>query len=574
MSGTAGVRIADLPLLGAPNDAASIVGELGGSGLFTASALKAYIAASFISSSALAAETAARIAADAAETSTRFGADAAEAALRVAGDVGRRVNVLDYGADPTGVADSTTAINNALAASLAVHFPISPGAAQATYKVSAALNLRAGHHITCDGRRVVLQAVTASQVVLSAIAPSLALWNLRIGPLTIQAATGVSGVIGFFSRLASDITLDGLQFLGCTGNAISSDRGYLHKAINCVSRPSGALQAGNFSYVSTDDGAYIFYPIMRDCAVHTEDELGLAAGAVSPCVRLRRTVGAVLDNFIAERLNLPTANTVDAIQIENDCQGTEIIGGVTYGAKNGVIALPGTGPAVAPGYLKLLGHDIDFFSTAGVNISATALAASTDIKVHDCIITAPQGAGTLCITVANTLRLSVQGNTCDQYGALDGKGIQLAAVNSAIVTGNKLNNLITGVGLAGTAVVNAQIINNIFTNNTNNLIGDLTGGGSGTNRVRDNLGVEPAAITVITPAVPASDAAVLNSLGVDVVVYVYGGNGVTIGINGITTGVLFSPSGGEPKGGNALLTAGSTISMHYSGAPTWVWIPV
>lgn len=61
---------------------------------------------------------------------------------------GAPLNVLDFGADPTGVADSTTAIQaclNAGGANAAIRFP------RGTYLVSATLNGFAGQHLMGDG---------------------------------------------------------------------------------------------------------------------------------------------------------------------------------------------------------------------------------------------------------------------------------------------------------------------------------------------------------------------------------------------------------------------------------------
>lgn len=58
---------------------------------------------------------------------------------------GAAANVLDYGADPTGVADSTTAIQAALDASSGVYLP------SGTYKTTAALNFNTNNFLFGDG---------------------------------------------------------------------------------------------------------------------------------------------------------------------------------------------------------------------------------------------------------------------------------------------------------------------------------------------------------------------------------------------------------------------------------------
>lgn len=128
----AGVRIADLPDLGAVTDAASVVADLAGSGRFLAPALRTYMGATFATSAALATEVTARIA-----------AIAAEAAARIAAQVGVSVKQSPYNAVGDGLADDTAAIQAALNTGKSVFLP------EGSYKVSSALTVSGiGQNIT------------------------------------------------------------------------------------------------------------------------------------------------------------------------------------------------------------------------------------------------------------------------------------------------------------------------------------------------------------------------------------------------------------------------------------------
>jgi hypothetical protein len=70
----------------------------------------------------------------------------------------------------------------------------------------------------------------------------------------------------------------------------------------------------------------------------------------------------------------------------------------------------------------------------------------------------------------------------------------------------------------------------------------------------------PAAVT--TPGVPASTTPVTNTTGVDVSVVITGGTMTAVIVNGANVGA---------GAGTYVVTAGSTISMTYTVAPTWVW---
>jgi Pectate lyase superfamily protein len=87
------------------------------------------------------------------------------------------VNALDYGADPTGAADSSTAINNAIAA-----LPVSGGTVYlpaGTYKINSVINIGNGSQSGLSTRwGVTLQGATPSSG-----------WGLQGGPTLTQQGT-------------------------------------------------------------------------------------------------------------------------------------------------------------------------------------------------------------------------------------------------------------------------------------------------------------------------------------------------------------------------------------------------
>jgi hypothetical protein len=116
-----GVRITDMPDLGAVTDTSSVVGERAGSGRFNALALRDYMAASFV---------------------TQADFDAAFGALHLP------FNVRDFGAKGDGVTDDTAACQaaiNAAGAGGTVLFPTG------TYLLSATLNALTGQQILGEG---------------------------------------------------------------------------------------------------------------------------------------------------------------------------------------------------------------------------------------------------------------------------------------------------------------------------------------------------------------------------------------------------------------------------------------
>jgi len=75
---------------------------------------------------------------------------------------------------------------------------------------------------------------------------------------------------------------------------------------------------------------------------------------------------------------------------------------------------------------------------------------------------------------------------------------------------------------------------------------------------------------VVTPAVPASTTAIVNTTGVDVTVYIVGGTLTAITVGGTATGITAAAPANTAH--VIPLTRNQTIALTYTGAPTWVWI--
>ena len=76
----------------------------------------------------------------------------------------------------------------------------------------------------------------------------------------------------------------------------------------------------------------------------------------------------------------------------------------------------------------------------------------------------------------------------------------------------------------------------------------------------------------VTPAMPASSATVVNNTGSDVMVYISAGLAAITGIaiNGTTiNGLTITAS---TLGHPIRLSVGSSITLTYTGSPSWQWI--
>jgi hypothetical protein len=115
---------------------------------------------------------------------------------------GAVINILDYGADKTGVADSTVAINAAITAAgygATVYLPTG------TYKITSSILLN-GCNILGDGRKTIIQPSTDNFAAISSNSVAMQKFFIRGLYIDYSVATG-----GAFPTNANSI---GIKFLG------------------------------------------------------------------------------------------------------------------------------------------------------------------------------------------------------------------------------------------------------------------------------------------------------------------------------------------------------------------------
>lgn len=470
------------------------------------------------------------------------------------------VSIDQYGAFGAG-SDNTAQIQAALDASLVVYFPPTDGA----YRVLSTLTLRPGHYLFGAGWASLIKAEFVGpifELVDDASSGGLQS-NVVIKDMRLF---GQSAADGIHFKKQINTRVEGVIFEGLVHN-VDIDQGRNHFVVNCTSYPNQYRVAGNLQFTSTDDTNFVFYPIVDNYQVYTSVfNTSLVEGASSPCIFMRRAIRASVKNFNADRLDI-SPSSVAGIHFENDCQGCKVVDGSTHGAYIGVLLTQGSGPTVAPSYLEITSHDIDAFTGAGIEIAGNT-AACVNITVTGGQITNPD-TGIPCITIDNAINVIVNGVSMLQYdGTTSGVGVQFGNSDGVRVTNCSIYKMATGIAFIGTANSSAQVVDNSITLCTAALSGDVTAGGAGSNRVATNRGLNPRAVT--TPAVPASTVYISNTTGGDVLVTVAGGTDVSIGVNGVSIGVLLSP-GGVATYHTVLVPSDGTVGVGYVVAPTWVW---
>lgn len=85
---------------------------------------------------------------------------------------------------------------------------------------------------------------------------------------------------------------------------------------------------------------------------------------------------------------------------------------------------------------------------------------------------------------------------------------------------------------------------------------------SSTSYAKNCIGLNPVGYLSRQPSIPATTVTYTNAFGFDCRVYVIGGTVTAIAINGTATGLT---------SGQIIVSAGETIRLTYSSAPTWKW---
>ena len=87
--------------------------------------------------------------------------------------------------------------------------------------------------------------------------------------------------------------------------------------------------------------------------------------------------------------------------------------------------------------------------------------------------------------------------------------------------------------------------------------------------VRNNYGINPLLAAISAPAVAASTVAVTNNTHVDCNIYITAASGgsVSVAIGGTPTATILPNAVGS-----VFVSAGSSITLTYNAAPTWVWL--
>ena len=343
-----------------------------------------------------------------------------------------------YGADTTGVADSTTPINNAITSWYRVYVP------SATYKCSGSINLRTGTTMYGDGPTSVLQYTNGNlnNIVCNTLT-GVVITDLKINITGTGASPKIAGI---YLKISSQVVIERVTMAGCNWSGVWLDTSSYCTVRSCnfsaFSEPAGV--GGDIIIYNVSSGGTVGsnFNVFDDNTCNGGGGYGIA----------------IIDPYAATLGGFPSNN-----KVINNTVGAHL----SYGL---LLYMPGATAPASDTYNEFMGNTVQSIagtcptntdSGAGIYLAGLGIGATKVIgnDVFNCCIhtltrtLAPGGIGVNAVAIGVTPP-TIQGNTVD--GMQQGDGILIAASpGGAIVVGNTINmpSSNNGTGSGGAPLV-------------------------------------------------------------------------------------------------------------------------
>lgn len=459
---------------------------------------------------------------------------------------GIAANPVWWGADPTGATSSTTAFNNAVAASLYVRFP--PG----TFLFATAPNTIStwGEHIEGSGE-------TATTFALGYTTGNF-----------LHLTGGLDEVDGFTVGPSSDMTSGAIIEADASQNyvhdiySVNGYDGYWFTS-NCINCFGNHLVTGAMTPHATASGGASFVIGTAGSAPPNQILLSNIVGGCSGAdfglndlsSDSLQVINFELEGCAVAAMNLSPGSGSYAIH-------TQLVNGFLDQSPDGLeIAPSGTGYAQYTWATNVWAGDETTGSSVGIYLGNTGTGASSDFRCTSCELVnttisglAIQSTAWKNITITSSC---IAGNT--DYGIQDS-----VTANVVNLVGDTFGNC-DGFGTNGTDIALAagssqwSVQSNVFNSSAKIPGATLL---TGTNNfIVNNPGFNPYG-GVTAPAVASSGTAVTNHFPFPVTVYISGTvSSVAIGSAGVYAGL-----------GVYRLGPSQTITLGYSSTPSWIWV--
>lgn len=437
------------------------------------------------------------------------------------------VNVLAYGADPSGATDSTDAIQAALDTGGNVYLP--PG----QYLV----NSSAGLELSVVGTRLFGAGVN-SILLFGANAPaSLITVNAThcvIEDIAFDMASGVTAGSGScIDILESTEHTEIVGVAGFSTPTLLSTAGFIVYVARCYPR----LCNGFIDATSTSTNDQSVTLTVSDCYIDT----------CTTGITLTEADDVVISNVVAY--------TTDTSVTINGSRGV-MLTNCDLESKSADAALSITDDGDVPPEVTVVSSLIQTTAESGDTGGFAVYMTGGHAAFGDCTFRMVAGGANAAVDVAGG---SLELDGCRFYG--EGQ----SGSSALIATGAGTTVRMIGGEFGITDLAQFVYLDSpdlaVF-DDVHFASGTTAFGGTAPSAVRNCPGYNPA--TVTTPAIPAASTAVTNTTGVDVTAYVAGGVDVAVSVDGTATGV---------GSGSFFVPAGGTINLGaYTTAPTWVWV--
>jgi hypothetical protein len=480
-------------------------------------------------------------------------------------------NVVAFGADPTGVAASDTAINSAVSTAVAagggiVFFP--PG----RYRTTNSILINGSVLIMGSGRNAtnILWSTTSApcfNVVHTAGAVAGRLFDLTISAQAVATAPAI--LLG----QPYDYTISNIVITGGVPLAWNS---------------TSAIQIGAVVSDTAVD-VYLEDVLISACANGIDWVAGNGGGLYVNNVVISgaQLVGSWGYRFTGAMVNVET---------------TSFSGGGIGNFNYGIIFTPSAG-FVQSGFIT--NYLFDACGVSGVLMSPSGTGAVQRWKFSECWITGGSGAsfvagtggmtGTvvdLAIMGCNIMGSTVSGlfvgggaaavklSHCKLYE--NATQVDLALCSDVTIENNHAMGLYLGAGSGGfnvngirvaSTATTFQIKNNNTVQNTNPIVDNSAPGVD--QIISGNIGYNPLGLAASPPAVPSSGTGQINIYNEDAMVYLAAGSATGVsatvkGRTGLTSAAI--PVANSTTVG-ILVPARATITPTYTGGPpTWTWV--
>lgn len=451
-----------------------------------------------------------------------------------------------FNAKWNGIADDTAALQAAVNSFSGqpgtVLLPIGTGNISSTVTLPPGVSIRGMGSLSTT-----ITPKTAGMTIFQQIFSTNSGSNQRLSDFNINCGS-VANVIGMNFVYCNRMDLENVFFFGCQYN-FKYDRGGLNKVLNCLSASTATLPAGQILMWSSTDTEYGFvFSVLENYMIE-----GGTLGCQSPAVYFRRAV-AVKANIITNNSNY----TGYGLIIENDCQGIEIHDSIFTAFGTSIALQTGSGINVPPTFNSFNFVDCDQCENNHVviangvnNTFVGGMWTSSNIGT----------TGTaLLLEGQNSSGNIFDSVTISGYNGIGGTGVEIINTNNNAFNNIKVENSTTGFAFGDTNSVNTRVIDCDFSQSVGTAIyGAVANTGNQISNCKGYYG--SAAIS--SPAMISSGATITNAYGVSARVFITGGSVTQISINGVAAGFTE---------GMLTLLVGDTLSLTYTGSPTWNWI--